>query len=43
VQEQENHSFMNLSESDLNNGQNVMTEKMMKVFEPIMYPSQSYF
>ena len=43
VQEQENHSFMNLSESDLNNGQNARSEKMMKAFEPIMFQSQHYF
>lgn len=44
VQEVENHpSYMNLSESDLNAGKNPMSEKMMHVYEPILFPSQNYF
>jgi hypothetical protein len=41
--EQEHHSFMNLSESDLNNAKHPMSEKIMNVFEPVLFPSQNYF
>ena len=42
VQEQERQSVMNLSESDLNKEKNQMSEKMMNVFEPVMFPSENY-